>query len=64
MATKAKHEEKRVRRHAITATFRFTPEQDDLFRRAAERVGLNYSAWVRERLLAVARKEVGNHQEA
>jgi uncharacterized protein (DUF1778 family) len=64
MAIKAKHEEKPVRRHAITATFRFTPEQDDLFRKAADRAGLTYSAWVRERLLAVARKEVRDRQEA
>jgi len=48
-----------VRRHAVAATFRFTVDQDELFRKAADRAGLSYSAWVRERLLAVARKEVG-----
>mgnify|MGYP001578514321 CR=1 FL=1 len=58
--SKQAEKEKPVRRHAITATFRFTPEQDDLFRKAADRAGLSYSAWVRERLLAAARKEGGN----
>lgn len=49
-----------VRRHAVAATFRFTVEQDELFREAAEHAGLTYSAWVRERLLTAARKEVGD----
>lgn len=47
------------RRHQVAATFRFTVDQDEIFRKAAEHAGLSYSAWVRERLLAVARKEVG-----
>lgn len=45
-------------RHPVAATFRFTVEQDELFRKAAEHAGLTYSAWVRERLLTTARKEV------
>jgi uncharacterized protein (DUF1778 family) len=47
------------RRHAVTAAFRFTVEQDELFRKAADHAGLSMSAWVRERLLAAARKEIG-----
>lgn len=48
-----------ARRHPVAVAFRFTVEQDELFRQAAEHAGLTLSAWVRERLLAVARKEVG-----
>ena len=48
------------RRHAVAAAFRFTVEQDELFRKAAEHAGLSLSAWVRERLLSAARSEIGN----
>lgn len=37
---------------------RLTPAESDTFKAAAERCGLELSSWVRERLLAAARREL------
>jgi uncharacterized protein (DUF1778 family) len=34
------------------------PEQEELIRQAAELAGISISAWIRERLIRAARKEV------
>lgn len=53
MATKFEN-----RRHDTSMRVRLLPEQAHLFRKAADLVGLTLSAWVRERLIKMARKEL------
>ena len=37
---------------------RLLPEHEDLIRQAAELAGISISAWIRERLIRAARKEI------
>ena len=46
-------------RQDASIRIRLLKEQEELFRKAAVKSGLSLSAWVRDRLLKIARKEVG-----
>lgn len=48
------------RKHSQAVRLRLTPDQDDLIRRAAERVGVTVSNWTRMRLLEAAHKDLGS----
>jgi uncharacterized protein (DUF1778 family) len=45
------------RRHSRSIRIRLEPEHDELIRDAAKSRGLTVSAWVRERLILMAREE-------
>jgi len=51
-----KTEEKR--KHSESIRIRLEPEHDELIRKAAEKRGLTVSAWIRERLISLAREEM------
>lgn len=46
------------RKHSAALRARLQPEHDALVRKAAETAGISISDWVRERLLAAARREL------
>jgi uncharacterized protein (DUF1778 family) len=47
------------RKHSQAVRLRLTPEQDALFRQAAERTGVTVSNWTRLRLLEAAHRDLG-----
>jgi len=46
------------RRHTEAVRLRLLPDQDKLIRKAADMAGISVSAWVRDRLVQVARREL------
>jgi uncharacterized protein (DUF1778 family) len=44
--------------HSAALRIRLLPEQEDLIRQAAEVAGISISAWIRERLIRTARREI------
>lgn len=53
-----KKPEKPERRHSSSLYIRVTPEQEEVIRQAAELAGSSVSAWIRDRLLRAARREI------
>ena len=47
------------RRHSGALRLRLLPDHEDLIRRAAAQSGVSLSDYMRDRLLAAARKDVG-----
>lgn len=45
--------------HSAALRIRLLPEQEELIRQAAELAGISISAWIRERLIRAARREIG-----
>lgn len=58
MVAKAKTT-KEKRKHSADLHIRVEPEHLELFEKAAAEAGLNQSNWIRSRLLAAAKKELG-----
>jgi len=44
--------------HSAALRIRLLPEQEELIRQAAELAGISISAWIRERLIRNARREI------
>lgn len=45
--------------HSAALRIRLLPEHEELIRQAAELAGISISAWIRERLIRAARREIG-----
>jgi uncharacterized protein (DUF1778 family) len=50
---------KAERTQTAALRIRLFPEQEELIRQAAELAGISISAWIRERLIRAARREIG-----